>query len=204
MLNQGPTSSVTSLSLLERARQHDPAAWRQLCDLYAPLIYGWARKAGVHSDDAADVVQEVFRVATTHLVRFRHDRQGDTFRGWLITVTRTEIRAFFRKRGRQSSVGEGGSTANVRMQQVPDLQETDPLSDSFVQPSSERSRLVRRSAEIVRGDFAPRTWEAFWRSVVEGHDVADIARDLNMTANSIRQARFRVLNRLREFMQEWA
>lgn len=198
------TSSVTSLSLLERARRSDSMAWQQLCDLYAPLVYGWARKAGVENDDAPDIVQEVFRVVAASLGQFRHDRQGDTFRGWLITITRNEIRAFFRKRGRQPTVGEGGSTANVRIQQLQDAAEADPLSDSFLQPPSERCRLIRRSVELVQGDFAPRTWEAFWRSVVEGHDVADISRDLNMTANSIRQARFRVLNRLREFMQEQA
>lgn len=201
-MDPAATSSVTSLTLLERARQRDPAAWRMICELYAPLVYGWVRKSGVVNDEAPDVVQNVFCVVATHLDRFRHDRQGDTFRGWLITLTRNEVRGYFRKRGRQSVIAEGGSAANVRIHQVPDPL-PDDSSDDDVAPSSERREFVRRSAELVRGDFAPQTWQAFWRSVVEGHEPADIARDLNMTANAIRQARFRVLKRLREFLQEW-
>ena len=47
-------------------------------------------------------------------------------------------------------------------------------------------------------EYQERTWTAFWRLTVDGHSAADIARDLGMSANSVRQAKFRVMKRLRD------
>lgn len=194
-------SMTTSLSLLDRAKSRNPDAWRRLCELYAPLVYGWARKAGVASDDVPDIVQEVFRIVASHIQRFRHDRPEDTFRGWLITITRTEVSGFFRRQGKQLARSEGGSTALYRLGQLPESPEADIDSDLWNDVASQRA-FVRRAAEMVQRDFEPHTWQAFWRSVVEGQAAADIAAELKMTTNAIRQARFRVLARLRETLQD--
>jgi RNA polymerase sigma-70 factor (ECF subfamily) len=50
----------------------------------------------------------------------------------------------------------------------------------------------------VRGEFAERTWRAFELTVLEDRATADVARELHMTANNVRQAKSRVLRRLRE------
>ena len=46
---------VTSLSLLERVRAHDPEAWRRLVRLYQPLLLAWCARGGVNATDAEDV-----------------------------------------------------------------------------------------------------------------------------------------------------
>ncbi|MDB5340421.1 MAG: sigma-70 family polymerase sigma factor [Planctomycetaceae bacterium] len=201
-MQQPEASNATSLSLIDQARHRDPDAWRRLCQIYAPLVYSWVRKSGVPENDAADVVQETFRIVSVHLERFRHDRPDDTFRGWLITITRTEVLGYFRRRGKQLAVGEGGSSAMLRMQNAPEGNAVDADSQGWQDESTE-AEIMRRAAELVRQDFEPHTWQAFWRSVVEGHDVADIAADLHMTPNAIRQAKFRILTRLRETLGEW-
>ncbi len=188
---------TTSLSLLERARQRDVEAWRQMCDIYAPLVYGWVRKGGVFEDDAPDVVQDVFRIVASSLERFRHDRPTDTFRGWLLTITRTEVRGFFRKHAQLAGAAQGGSTAQYRFGQIIDERTLDRDSDSSLISVTSQRDLLRRAAEAVRHDFEPHTWQAFWRSVVEGHATEDIAAELKMTTNAVRQAKFRVLTRLR-------
>jgi RNA polymerase sigma-70 factor (ECF subfamily) len=196
-----PDALATSLSLIDQARDHEPEAWRRLCAIYAPLVYGWIRKAGVRQDDAPDVVQEVFRIVATHLVRFRHERPEDTFRGWQLTITRNEIRGHFRRRSKEASPGEGGTTSLDRIHQLPDSNgqaDTDDWHDE----EAARHEVLRRAAEIIRNDFEPHTWQAFWRSVVEGHETADIAADLGMTPNAIRQARHRILARLKETLGE--
>jgi RNA polymerase sigma-70 factor (ECF subfamily) len=195
-------TNATSLSLLDQARRRDPEAWRRLCQIYGPLVYSWVRKSGVPENDAADVVQEAFRTVSVHLQRFRHDRPDDTFRGWLRTITRTEVLGHFRRQAKQLAVGEGGSFAMDRMQNAPDVNGVDAVSLTWEDESTE-AEIMRRAAELVRQDFEPHTWQAFWRSVVEGHDVADIAADLQMTPNAIRQAKFRILTRLRETLGEW-
>ncbi|HUY31871.1 MAG TPA: sigma-70 family RNA polymerase sigma factor [Pirellulales bacterium] len=85
-------SEATSTSLLERVKTHDALAWRRLLALYGPLVYHWARQKRLQDQDASDIVQEVFRNVATHIGSFRRDREGDSFRGWLWTITRNKIR----------------------------------------------------------------------------------------------------------------
>jgi RNA polymerase sigma-70 factor (ECF subfamily) len=52
----------------------------------------------------------------------------------------------------------------------------------------------------VRGDFEERTWQAFWQTAIEGQPPADLAGPLGMTPTAIRQAKARVLRRLKQEM----
>jgi RNA polymerase sigma-70 factor (ECF subfamily) len=183
---------VTPLSLLERVRGHDPAAWHRLVRLYRPLVLAWCARSGVSASDAEDVAQEVFTAAAAALERFRHDRPGDTFRGWLRAITRNQILVLFR-RGRGHAQAEGGSEAWQNLQAV-----VDPLPGPGEDEGAELGRLYQQAAELVRGEFEERTWKAFELTVIEDRDTADVARELNMTANNVRQAKSRVLRRLRE------
>ena len=45
--------------------------------------------------------------------------------------------------------------------------------------------------------FARSTWEAFWRTGVEGQDVRIVARSLGMTPGAVHIARSRVMARIR-------
>ncbi len=196
-----------------------------MCEIYSPLVYGWVRKAGLREDDAADVVQEVFRIVAGSIERFRNDRPQDTFRGWLLTITRNEIRGWFRRRAKLIDHAEGGSTALGRMQEVPAedravelVEETaisqldqaagngaagnDAAGNGAAENGAAERELVRRAAEVVKQDFEPRTWQAFWRCVVEDQPAAAVAKDLLMTPNAVRQAKFRVLARLRRTIEE--
>src|SRR5207237_680601 len=84
---RGSSCSVgsTSMTLVERVRSRAPGAWERLSFLYGPLVCGWARRAGLRTEDAADVVQEVFLAVARNLAGFHHEA-GDTFRGWLWTI----------------------------------------------------------------------------------------------------------------------
>src|SRR5436305_2049300 len=110
---------TTSLSLLERARAHDPTAWHRLVRLYQPLVLSWCARGGVNATDAEDVGQEVFTAAAGALDRFRRDRPGDTFHGWLRAITRNQILLLFR-RGRGRPRAEGGSDACHKFHEVVD------------------------------------------------------------------------------------
>jgi RNA polymerase sigma-70 factor (ECF subfamily) len=187
----GP-GEVTSLSLLERVRGNDPGAWRRLVDLYRPLVQFWCTRAGVNATDAEDVAQDVFVAAAAGLGHFRHDRPGDTFRGWLRAITRNQVLLLHRRNeGRPQAAG--GSDAWQNLQEI-----IDPLPGPGEDEAVEVARLYVRTLELVRGEFEERTWQAFWLTVVENRAPAALAGELGMTANNIRQAKSRVLRRLRE------
>ena len=54
----------------------------------------------------------------------------------------------------------------------------------------------------MRQQFEARTWTAFWRVTVQNHSAAEVAANLGITANAVRQAKSRVLRRLKEELGE--
>jgi RNA polymerase sigma-70 factor (ECF subfamily) len=182
----------TPLSLLERVRANDAEAWRRLVALYSPLVRSWVVRGGVPAADGEDVSQEVFAAASSSLGGFRRDRPGDTFRGWLRGVTRNQVLLYFR-RNRGQPHAEGGSDAWERLQEV-----ADPLPGPGDDEAAEAGQLYLRALEQVRGDFDERTWQAFWRTVIDGRSPVDLTGELGMTPANVRQAKSRVLRRIRE------
>ncbi|MBX7103684.1 MAG: sigma-70 family RNA polymerase sigma factor [Gemmataceae bacterium] len=184
----------TSLSLLDRARADDPEAWRRLVHIYSPLVYSWGRRAGLNADDTADLMQDVFRSVAANVGKFRRDRPGDTFRGWLWTIARNKLNDFHRRASTQP-VAVGGSTMHGRIQEVPDL-EPEPCDD----PSAAESHggVLRRALELIRADFEESSWKAFWQTAVEGRNTADVARELGLSVFAVYQAKYRVQRKLRD------
>src|SRR5690349_15812290 len=102
----GVDPGSTASSLVEGVKTLQPLAWRQFTAVYGPLIYGWARRAGLQGDDAADVTQEVFRSVAVGAPTLQYRRPGDTFRGWLWAITRNKLHDFRRVRsGKPQAAG---------------------------------------------------------------------------------------------------
>jgi RNA polymerase sigma-70 factor (ECF subfamily) len=176
--------------LVRQAQAEDPLAWQRLMALCLPLVGYWARGAGLQPHDRDDLCQEVFRSVARRLAGFRPDGDGDGFRSWLWTITRNKLRDFFRLRRRQflPSGGEGGLLLN--------------LADRPAEPEDPgpgaADPVVRRALEVLATEFEERTRLAFWRSAVEEQPAADVGAGLAMSATAVRQARSRVLHRLRQ------
>lgn len=182
----------TSASLIARIQRQEPDAWRKLADVYTPLVYGWARRGGLSDADAADAVQEVFRSVYAHATDFDARGEQSSFRAWLWTITRNQVRLFYRRRG-ATAQAQGGTDATRRISEYPDWidNEEEPVT------SSERRALLQRTLAVIRGDFDDTTWQAFWRLAVENQSAADIAAELGLSPGAVRQAKYRVLCRLR-------
>jgi len=194
---QSKRFETTSTSLIEGVRAMDGAAWQRFVDLYGPLIYYWCRQSGISDEDSHDVVQQVFSKALSGIGGFRLDREGSTFRGWLWTITRNTLNDFVRKRQNRGR-GEGGTEAQQRAQQIPDLCE-DPTT--ITSPSGP-SDLVRRAFDLIRGDFGATALKVFQLVVFEGYSSREAGRQVGMSADAVRQAKSRILRRLREELGE--
>jgi RNA polymerase sigma-70 factor (ECF subfamily) len=181
------------MTLLERARANDSAAWERLLHLYRPLVLHWCVRSGVTGADADDVIQEVFAAVVSGLGRFHRDHEGDTFRGWLRGITRNKL-LHHQERRRSQPVAQGGTEANLRMHKQPT-----PLLES-PDPPEEGRELYRRALELLRNEFEPTHWQAFWRTAVDGLTATAVAAELGINPAAVRQAKSRVLRRLREEM----
>jgi len=184
--------SGTSRSLLARVRNNEAEAWDQLVRLYAPLVQHWLRSASLDEDEAADVFQDVFQAAAQNIARFRKEKEGDTFRGWLRTITRNKANDCYRRRPQQPR-GIGGSEMQHRLH---NLAAPDPDRES---PSQETGHhpLYHRALALVREHFTEGTWNAFRRTVLDGQAPRDVAQELGMSPGAVRVAKSRVLQRLR-------
>jgi RNA polymerase sigma-70 factor (ECF subfamily) len=183
--------TVTSTSLLDRIRNRDPEAWRRFVTVYGPFVYDACRRLGVPAADTEDIVQEVLISVDRAIGKFKRDRPGDSFRGWLYAITRNEVRDRFRRAAKEPLV-VGGSSLRAALEQIP----AESLDDSTPGPSSSDLALLR-ALELIRPEFEERTWTAFWRLTVERHSAAEIAADLGMKTDAVRQAKHRIVKRLR-------
>jgi RNA polymerase sigma-70 factor (ECF subfamily) len=191
-------STATSRSLLDRLQRDEAAAWDRLVDLYAPRVYRWCRWWDLPEQETADVMQDVFHAVAAHVAGFRRERAGDTFRGWLRTITRNKVRDHFRRLGREPG-GAGGTEAQLRFARLPDARPAD--DDESGGGPSDRG-LFGRALELIRGEFEARTWRAFWLTAVEDRSPREAAAELGMSPGAVRVAKSRVLRRLREELGE--
>ena len=191
-------SLSTSHSLIERARALDAEAWRRLCEVYGPLVYRWARGKGLQATDAADIGQEVFRTVAAKINGFRRDRPGDTFRGWLWTITHHKLGDHFRLRSNRPQAA-GGSTAQLK---INGQAEDASVDFSSADDADAEREILHRAFAQIRVEFEPKTWEAFWRTTADGRSTDQTAAELKLTPAAVRQAKYRVLRRLRNEMKD--
>ena len=58
--------------------------------------------------------------------------------------------------------------------------------------------VIHRATDLIRAEFENRTWKAFWLCAVEHQSSGEVAKQLGMTPGAVRQAKYKVLRRLRE------
>jgi RNA polymerase sigma factor (sigma-70 family) len=190
-----PKTRVTLLARLKDGGDTD--AWRQFVELYAPVVYGFARKRGLQDADAADLMQEVLRSVARNAEKMEYDPSRGTFRGWLYTVTRNKIYNFLNgQRHRPRAAGDDAS--QERLDSVPDRA---PDPDEEWELEYQR-RVSAKAMERVRGEFQPSTWKAFWGTAVEGRAAQEVGTELKMSPGAVYVAKSRILARLRDEVQK--
>lgn len=196
-LTEDHISQSTSTNLLKRVVEGDQEAWERFVAIYGALIYARCRRAGVLPQDAADLVQDVLRRVLKSIGSLRRDEPGQGLRPWLRTISRNVVHDHFR---------------NIRRErQAFGRQAFQAMLDEFASPWDDDSNswtttpdvvlVLRQAMECVKIDYEEKTWQAFWRTVVEQQPTAEVASDLGLAQGTVRQARYKILRRLREEMQ---
>ena len=183
----------TRQSLLFRAQTGEENAWKDLTDLYRPLILGWLNRQGVPSRDLEDLSQDILLTVVKHLPTFQHSGNRGAFRSWLRTIVCSRTADYWRAvdPGNQA---DGGSGATVALQQI-----EDPDSDLNRQWDEEHDRYVLDCLlDLVGEEFEPTTLQAFRRLALDGVSGAEAAQELGLSVAAVYMARSRVLARIRQ------
>jgi len=187
------SADSSSTSLVAGLHDGNDEAWVRMVDIYAPLVRVWCVYGGIREDRIADVLQEVFLAVHRNVRTFEARAESSGFRGWVWKITRNKINDHFRTQ-RKSVDPIGGSTAFQRIQEF-----ADPLlADEAPSQPSDTAALLHRALAFVKVEFRDQTWDAFWRTTVLAEATASVATELGVTQAAVRQARSRVLRRLRQ------
>ncbi len=185
---------ITRPSLLIRLRdEEDTVAWAEFVDVYAPLVYRFARRRGIQDADAADVTQEALKTCSQNMARFRYDRSRGSFRAWLFTVVRTRLINYLASQRRHPQ-GLGGTEFNQQLEQAPAV-----ADDEAEEWSREYElRLVEWAKNRIRGEFRENTWRAFQMTAISGLPAKKVAAELGISTGAVYVAKTRVLQRLKQ------
>jgi RNA polymerase sigma-70 factor (ECF subfamily) len=189
---------TTRLSLLVRLRDPtDEQAWAEFTQIYGPLINRLARRKGLQDADAADLVQEVFCAVAKAVERDAYDVGKGSFRGWLFTIARNLAVNFLISRDRHPR-GTGDTGMNGLLEAHPAYAE----EHSAIFDTEYKRQLLHWAAEQVRGEFSELTWQAFWKTGVEGTSAKEVAEALETTVGTVYHCKSKVMARLRQKIEQ--
>ena len=175
------------------AQTGETNAWKDLTDLYRPLIHGWLNRQGVPPRDLEDLSQEILLSVVKHLPTFRHSGHRGAFRAWLRTIVCSRMIDYWRTH-QGDTQASGGSGATATLQQI-----EDPNSDLNRQWDEEHDRFVLDCLlDLVEVEFERPTLQAFRRLALDGAAGAEVAGELGMSVAAVYGAKSRVLQRIRQ------
>jgi RNA polymerase sigma-70 factor (ECF subfamily) len=182
----------TRQSLLRRAQIGEESAWKDLTELYRPLILGWLNRQGVPARDLEDLSQDILLSVVKHLPAFRHSGNRGAFRSWLRTIVCSRTSDYWRAID-PGAHGSGGSGASAALQQI-----EDPDSDLNREWDEEHDHYVLHCLlDLVEEEFEPATVRAFRRLALDGATGAQVAEELGLSVASVYVAKSRILQRIR-------
>jgi RNA polymerase sigma-70 factor (ECF subfamily) len=180
----------TRYSLLLRVG--DPAdgqAWLEFWRLYEPVVYRLGRQFGLQDADAQDLTQDVMAAVARAIRSWQPDSGRGKFRTWLYTVVRNKTIAALRRR-RPGDRGTGDTNVFNHV-------ESRPIEAHTAFELEVRRAAFRQAADRVRQQVHSTSWEAFWRTSVLGHSIAETGKALGVSIGSVYAARSRIMARLR-------
>jgi RNA polymerase sigma-70 factor, ECF subfamily len=185
--------SDTRQSLLFRAQTGEEDAWKDLTDLYRPLIIAWLNRQGVPAGDLEDLTQDVLMTVVKHLPSFEHSGNRGAFRSWLRTIVCSRTTDYWRATVERTPAS-GGSGVTAALQEI-----MDPDTDLNRQWDEEHDRYVLGCLlALVEQEFGPQTFLAFRRLALDGASGAAVAKELGLSVTAVYVAKSRVLQRIRQ------
>ena len=187
----------TRASLILRLQDAaDVVAWDEFAEIYAPVVYRSARRQGLQSADADDVVQEVLAAVAQSVTQWLQRDDRGPFRKWLFRIARNTAIDFLTRR-KHRAWAEGGDAVARK------LDEIEAAADMSSQFDLEYCREVfLRASEVVRRQVSETTWQAFYRTSVLQESVETVGGDLGLRAGAVYIARSRVMKRLQQVVIE--
>jgi RNA polymerase sigma-70 factor (ECF subfamily) len=183
----------TRTSLLRRLKQwEDQESWRDFFNTYWKLIYSAAVKAGLNDAEAQDVVQDTVITVAKKIEDFKYDPALDSFKGWLLYLTRKRIALHYRKRERDRggpARDPKGTALATELEHIPDPAGVD--LEAIWDEEWER-HLTDAALARVKQQVNPKQFQMFNFYVLKQWPVKEVAKTLGVTVTQVYLAKHRI------------
>ncbi len=178
------TDLTTSTSLLRRlgGEQPDGKAWESFdafCRRRVKKIC-----SGLSQVDKDDIAQKVSLRVYENIGEFQRQRKG-SFRKWLRRIISNVTVDYFREQDRIPQ-----ATQDEILQRI--------AAPTAEDQNEEEQEIYDCGCQVMERDFCPEWVRAFKGMVFENKTAVEMGKELGMTPENIRQAKFKVLQRLKE------
>jgi RNA polymerase sigma factor (sigma-70 family) len=186
----------TRHSMIARlANPADTATWLEFLRVYEAAILRFCRARGLQDSDADEVCQDVAIALARQAHEWESTGRAGSFRSWLFETSRRlclkhirDDRTFLSLDEVPSEVSDSCDSA----EQIVLNRESD----------DHRDWLFCAAAGIVQAEVESQTWQAFWRTTVDGVAPANVAKELGVGVGTVYTAKCRVISRLRRCVAE--
>jgi RNA polymerase sigma factor (sigma-70 family) len=183
----------TRTSLLRRLKQwEDQKSWRDFFNIYWKLIYGAAVRAGLNDAEAQDVVQDTVIGVAKKIGGFKYDPALDSFKGWLLYLTRKRIALHYRKRERDRGGPFPRSEVRALGTEVEQISDPAGVDVEAIWNEEWEKHLTDAALARVRQEVNPKQFQIFNFYVLKQWPVKDVAETLGVTVAQVYLAKHRV------------
>jgi RNA polymerase sigma-70 factor (ECF subfamily) len=191
------TESIpTRASLLQRLKDlDDQSSWNEFYELYHDLIFSVALRSGLSEPEATEVVQDTLLAVARKMPDFTYDPAKDSFKGWLLTVTRWRILDQLAKRSCQVArepprpAQEEQETRTATIERVPDPAGSDL---AVVWEEEWETQLLQAALARIKRQVHPQHYEIYHLHLILGKPAREVARALDVNIAQIYLAKHRV------------
>jgi RNA polymerase sigma-70 factor (ECF subfamily) len=183
--------SSSQTSLLAAVAEGDVAAFEQLYDRHAPLLYATLLRILSNPEDAKEVLQEAFVKAWNDATRYDPSRGSEV--AWLISIARSRgIDRIRSRRVRGDREKDAARDNSIRAAAVEGL-----AADSAIVASEEQRAVRAALAEIPDAQR-----QALEMAYFDGLSQSEIAEKLGMPLGTIKTRMQLGMRKMRESLRE--
>lgn len=181
----------TRRSLLMRVKDpNDREAWDRFYELYAPLLFRYARARGLGQHDAEEVRDECLAVVARKIGAFEYDSEKGRFKAWLHRIVNGKVIDLLRS----PRAGRAGTTV------LSGIEDPTMAPDEEVWEREWRDEHLRFCLARVRSQIPERSFRVFWMLLFEERSVEEVCGALSLNANQVYKAKSQVLQRVRKVL----
>ena len=189
----------TRQSLLSRLKDWDDRdSWFDFFNTYWRLIYKAALRSALSETEAQEVVQATVIAVSKKMPGFTYDPDVDSFKGWLLYLTRKNISKAYLKR-RQERGGQGGRPEILPLPEgIEGL--PDPVGSDLeaIWESEWEENLMNAALARVKQKVEPKQYQAFNYYVLKEWPVKEVAETLGVKVPWIYLTKHRVSKLLKQ------